>query len=308
MVSLRIENGRPIILQADSDVRFHISTHENGDLIVKIEKVKTVPLRIEIPENKFDIEGYCPGNEKYKKIKEKMMQFHHFRSMSLELDRESYFRIKKMVHKLIKSQFEVETTVSHSPYGYSAESRPILTGFHVFLLGDSFEGTTLKKNTLEKLLTSFGAIVIKYIQPHTDFVIVGRCNCDSIEEKQYIATYTIPEIRAVGTLLSCIYEFALNYSAETHQRIQRQHPLPPVPAPFLFPFPTPSPVGIQFHMGINYKHLAALSRSKQEKEMERYNLSEESKQIVQKNLALRTSEEKTPRTTSISEEGDGSKS
>ena len=346
MSTIRIKSGQPIILKTPIGMSVDISTNENGEMVVTVEKERekerekewpSTPLRIEIPENISEIEGsdtsnmlsvssgdmtlvpmnllhHCadirngvsdvdtesPPDSKSSNVgeqlrKQKILRFHHYRSMSFEYDNDSYSHIKKTLQNSIKNQFEVETTVSHSPYGYSAESRPILTGLHIAILGNYFAGTTMQKNTLEKILTIFGATLIKHVQPHADLVIVGFCGYHYATETQHVTEYNIPEIHHVGTFLSCMYEFALKYAAETHHRIQllkQQNPTPPVPVPFSFPFPTPAPSGVQFHMGVNYKQLSGLSRSKQEREMERYNLSEESKQIVQNKLSTLTSSKK----------------
>jgi hypothetical protein len=339
MSTLRIKSGQSIVLKTPIGMSVDISTNENGEMVVTVEKERekerpSTPLRIEIPENISEIEGSDMSNmlsvssgdmtllpmnllHDYVAIrngvsemdtdsppdsivgeqlrKQKILRFHHYRSMSFEYDNDSYPHIKKTLQTSIKNQFEVETTVSHSPYGYSAESRPILTGLHIVVLGNYFAGTTMQKNTLEKILTIFGARLIKHVQPHADLVIVGFCGYHYATETQHVTAYNIPEIHHVGTFLSCMYEFALKYASETQHRIQllkQQTPTPPVPLPFSFPFPAPAPSGVQFHMGVNYKQLSGLSRSKQGREIERYNLSEESKQIVQNKLSTLTSSKK----------------
>jgi hypothetical protein len=293
--SVRLCSDKPILLQTPGDTLVNVSKNENDETLVI---VRHSPLQIEIPEPISDFEEGSPILIRFSRSRNPKIfpqyftPFHPYRLHLLCNDKDDYPEIKKLLDTNIKNQREVETTVSHSPYGYSEESRPILTGIHIAVLGNYFAGTLLQKNIVEKLLVAFGATLLPRIQSHADVVLVGICEENSSAELKKSRSFQLPEIRNIGTFLSCVFEFAINYATETQSRIQV--PQAPHEVPFSFPFPRPIESAGVFHMGVNYKKLTRVSKSKQEKEMKTYRLSDESKQIVQKKVASLT-----PRTKSI---------
>jgi hypothetical protein len=75
MSTLRIKNGQPIVLKTPIGMSVDISTNENGEMVVTVEKERekerekewekerpSTPLRIEIPENISEIEGSDTSN------------------------------------------------------------------------------------------------------------------------------------------------------------------------------------------------------------------------------------------------------